>query len=304
MDKVHIAIPAVGDAFKYYAKVAAYSASRGCSLPMEIHFIGADDFSRVADVSRFSPYHGSSITWSRLYLPEMLPNLDWVISCDADVMFIGDVAELWNLRDDKFWALPSRDCPLPGALCNQTAIDWYGRHGFEFPHPERYFCAGLALFNLRAMRENGWAGIRDDFLSRVGDVSSIPFADQGVLNYLLQRHVRLLPRKWGVFSGDENADIDWSESCAVHFVEDSPWRRWKMTHLASDLCEMWWECAEALFSEEDYAVGKPRGYRGCRSWFDWILRRAVFLFFKHNQWVLKLNRRLWLHLRGTRGISR
>lgn len=271
-------------------------------MPIEFHFIGMDDFSRVADVSKFGSYHGSSITWSRLYLPEMFPHLDWILSCDADVMFMGDVADLWNIRDDEVWAMPSRDNPMPGVPYNVEAVSWYKTHGFEFKHPEKYFCAGITLFNLKVMRERGWKERRDEFLSMVEDINSIPLADQGVLNYLLQEHVRLLPRRWGVFSGDENGDIDWTQSCAVHFVEDTPWRRWKITHLASDLCEMWWMCAREISLKLRYDVENPYIYRGCKGRFNWFWRRAVFLFFKYNQWILKLNYRLWLHLRSTRGV--
>lgn len=302
MDTIHIAIPAVGDAFKFYAQVTAFSAKKGSSMPIDIHFVDMDDFSRVADVSRFGLYHGSSITWSRLYLPEMFPDLDWIISCDADVMFFGDVAELWNLRDNSVWALPSRDNPLPGVPYNLNAVNWYRRQGLDFESPTKYFCAGIMLLNLKALRENGWAKMRDEFLLKVKDLNSIPLADQGVLNYLLQNHVQLLPREWGIFSGDENSDIDWLKPCAVHFVEDTPWRRWKITHLASDLCEMWWKCAGEITKKTNCVVDAPYVFRGCKGRLDWFLRRAVFLFLKHNQWVLKLNHRLWLHLRNTRGV--
>ena len=303
MDKIHIAIPAAGAAFKFYAEVTAFSARQGSSMPIEFHFVDMDDFSRVADVSRFGLYHGSPITWSRLYLPEMFPDLDWIISCDADVMFFGDVAELWRLRDDSVWALPSRDNPMPGIPYNLNAVDWYRRNYFEFEHPEKYFCAGITLFNLKVMRENGWGKLRDDFLLKVADVNSIPLADQGVLNYLLQDRVRLLPRRWGLFSGDENADIDWSKSFAVHFVEDTPWRRWKITHLASDLYEMWWGMAEKMSPQMVYEPDKPYLYRGCRCRMDWFWRRALFVLLKNNQWILRLNHRLWLHFRNTRGIG-
>jgi hypothetical protein len=141
-----------------------------------------------------------------------------------------------------------------------------------------------------------WSKRRDEFLSKY-DFEKIPNADEGVLNYILQDEKRLLAKQWGAFSGDSNDEVDWMKSGAVHFVEDPPWHRYKVTHLASDLVEEWWNVAECAGIE---IAGC--GYHGCKNWLDWVWRRMAFLFLKHNQWILRLHPKLWLHLRGTRGI--
>lgn len=301
---IHVAIPAVGEAYKFYAEVTAYSIRKYASQPVEIHYIGEEDFKHVTDVSRFSDYHGSNITWSRLWLPELFPDFDWILSCDADILFLGDVAELWKLRDDKYWAQPSRDNPLPGIPYNKASVGWLAEKGMVLEHPEEYFCAGLTLFNLKAMREGGWAKMRDEFLPKYG-IDGLCDADQCSLNWLLRDRKQRLPRGWGVFSGDENADIDWTKPCAVHFVEDTPWKRYKITHLASDLVEEWWKVAQEVSSVLPVAQGyRPSSYKGCRNILDYAWRRAGFVFLKHNQWILRLNHKLWLHLRSTRGVRR
>ncbi|MBR3820754.1 MAG: glycosyltransferase [Kiritimatiellae bacterium] len=311
-ETVHIAVPA-DDKYWFFAAVTAYTACRGSSAPVAVHLIdggvsdehfsrfasilgGAEVFRHPVDVNRWPSWHGSGITWSRLYLTEILAESDWVVSVDADVMFRGDISDLWNLRDDRYLILPSRDNPLPGQPYNTRAVDWYRTNGLTFKDPSSYFCAGLALLNLKAMRQGDWAERRDEMLAGF-DKAEMPNADQCVLNHVLQDSVMLLPRQWGVFSGDENWDVDWSKSGAVHFVEDQPWCRRKPTHLASDLVEEWWDVAEKLGCGHGGS-----GWRGCRNRLDWILRRAAFLFFKKNQWLLKLDRRLHLHLRSTKGV--
>ena len=147
--------------------------------------------------------------------------------------------------------------------------------------------------NLRRWREKGYQA-EFERLAKAHD--DWPSPDMMILNYVLQDDSKLLPAEWDCFSGDENADVDWSKSGAVHFVEDTPWRRSKITHLASDLVEEWWSTAERCA-----IAGK--GYHGCRNWLDWAWRRCVFLFLKRNQWILGLNRKLWLHLRSTRGVN-
>jgi lipopolysaccharide biosynthesis glycosyltransferase len=49
-----------------------------------------------------------------LWLPELLNDVDWVISADADILFRGDVMELWRQRSETISILPSKDSPLPG----------------------------------------------------------------------------------------------------------------------------------------------------------------------------------------------
>lgn len=294
-ETIHLAIPVDGANYRKYAEVTVASVLRGSSLPIEVHYI---DWS-VVDRSRLEKlgsWHGSAVTWTRLWLPELYPKLDWILSSDADVMFRGDLAVLWKMRDDSVWCLPSRDSPFPLQQYNKTAIAWYQDRDLVFEKPQEYFCAGLTLFNLKAMREGGWAERRDAFLAAY-EAESMPNADQCVLNYLLQDRKNLLPRGWGAFSGDENMDIDWSNPGAVHYVEDPPWRRYKITHLASDLVEEWWQVAR------QYGIAVPGGgYRGCCNWFDWAWRRTAFVFLKYNQWILKLHFTLWLHLRSTRGV--
>ena len=155
VETIHIAIPS-DDGYWRYAAVTAASAVRSCSIPVCIHLIDgglADEswrqFCQIVgtecvrhrfDISRFPQWHGSGITWSRLWLPEILDGLDWVVSSDADIMFRGDVASLWALRDQAVDILPSRDSPLPGKPFNQSAVSWYGSHGLEFRKPSEYFC--------------------------------------------------------------------------------------------------------------------------------------------------------------------
>ena len=219
---------------------------------------------------------------------------------DADVMFRGDVAGLWKLRDEQVSILPSHDSPLPGHNWNQEAVDWYSGHGLHLEHPEEYFCAGLSLVNLRRLREIGWQRLRDAFLSDY-EPNQMPNADQCVLNWILRDDKCLLPREWGAFSGDANVDLDWDSPCAVHFVDDAPWARGKPTHLMSDLAIEWWSLAESL---QDGRENVSEGFRGCKNWLDYAWRRTAFVALKHNQWVLGLHPSLRLHLRGTRGISK
>lgn len=281
-ETIHLAIPACGDDYKFYAQVTAESARRGSSLPIEVHYI---DWSMIdrARLERLGSWHGSAIAFSRLFLAELFPDLDWIISCDADMMFRGDIADLWNLRDDSVAILAQKDCPLPPHPYTAEHIDWYAAKGLSFKDPLSYFCDGLCLCNLKRWRE---IGAQKKFVKLAEAYSDWPSPDQMIINYVLQDDKKLISRQWGCFSGDENADVDWAKSGAVHFVEDPPWNRYKVTHLMSDLVVEWRKLANSIGGK--YPLG------GWRRW--------VYVALKYNQWILKLHPRLWLHLRSTRGV--
>lgn len=292
-DVIHIAIPATGEYGKW-AEVTAASAVFGSSLPVKVHYIDWTVIDRQR-LERLGSWHGSAIAFSRLFLAELFPALDWIITCDADVLFRGDIAELWALRDDAVSFIAHKDCPLPPHPYTQSHYDWYKAHKMVIKDWSSYFADGLGLVNLKRWREKGYQA---EFERLAKTYNDWPSPDMMILNYVLQNDKKLLPVEWDCFSGDENADVDWSKSGAVHFVEDTPWRRYKITHLASDLVEEWWKVADRIG-----VAAKTKGFRGCRNWFAWAWRRAAFVFLKHNQWILKMHWKLWLHLRSTRGIN-
>lgn len=232
-ETIHIAIPAVGE-YRKWAEITAHSARRGSSLPVEVHFL---DWSNVDKnrIDALGDWHGSAITWSRLFLSEILPNdIEWVISCDADVLFCGDIARLWALRDNRYIVMASRDSQPPWRKLHPDVEDWLHKH----PEVEsgEILCCGLSLINLKRWRNEGWQKKVDAFVSRYRDV---PFADQLPLNIVFNSCKTALPKEWGCFSGDRNKNVDYSGDCAIHYVSDMPWKRCGITRLMSDAVVLW-----------------------------------------------------------------
>ena len=209
-NQIHIAIPC-DDAYWLYALVAAASAVRSSSCPVHIHIldggVSADhcDISRnillgfdsccgvtfhkldMTRLGRFGCWHGSPIAYSRIILGGILPDdLDWVISADADVFFRGDVATLWDMKDNAVSIIPSRDCPLPPNPYNLAHVGWYEENGLKLKNKNEYFCDGICLVNLKRWRKMDVQGLCEDFIMRYRDC---PSADQTVLNYVLQENM-------------------------------------------------------------------------------------------------------------------
>ena len=222
----------------------------------------------------FGAWRGSIATYSRMFVQDLLPDLEWAIYVDGDTLWLGDIGELWKLRDPSVLIQASIDPPPPQKTANENEFSWYKENGLVLKNPSDYFCAGLILLNLKGLREFGLTAKCRAFMASY----TMPrIVDQTVLNYVLQGHSKLLPPEWGIFSA-WHGDADLSKSGCVHYVNDVPWRRDKLNRLLSDVVMLWFDfCKDVLGRNELCTDVSPVG----RIW-----RRAVFVFLKYNQWLL------------------
>lgn len=260
---IHLAIPAVGE-YRKWAEITARSATKGSSLPVEVHYIDWSNVDRNK-MERFGDWHGSAIIWSRLFLIYSLPDtVDWVISCDADVLFRGDIAKLWELKDDSKIVIGSLDSQPPWRPeGNPEIVPWCRERGYDIG---TIICNGLVLVNLKRWRNEGIQGRVDAFIER--HHGRVPYLDQTAFNVLFGNEKGVLPRQWGCFSGDTNDEVDYNGDCAIHFVGDVPWRRRGLTRLMSDAVVMWRR-------EAGMSCG------GWRRWL-WLALRATRFFWRWN----------------------
>jgi hypothetical protein len=137
-------------------------------------------------------YRGSRLTYARLLLPALLPDVRHIIYCDCDFLWRADIADLWRERNDSIILQSTRD-----GAAETEAVErrWFARHGYTFESPA-YFCAGLMICNLELFRTRGISKQAFDFLRRHPDVNR---ADQTALNVLLSRETRLLPHTFGYY---------------------------------------------------------------------------------------------------------
>lgn len=238
----------------------------------------------------FGSWKGSIATYSRMMVAELLPDVDWSIYVDGDTLWLGDIAELWKLRDDTKLILASCDPPTPLGTPSPE-FKWYADRGLEID-PTGYLCMGLMLANLKLMREERVAEKCRDFMK---EYPCPRVVDQTVLNYVCRGKVAPLPKEWGVFSA-WHGTADLSGSACVHYVNDVPWRRDKVNRLISDVVLLWYEFGKRVIGSD-----LRKKYISPYSWF-W--RRCVFLVLKYNQWILRLHPYLKSRLRNTHGIDK
>lgn len=129
-------------------------------------------------------------TYYRLFLREVLVNLNKVIYIDADVVVKGDIKELWDAElGDK----------IIGACYDELGV--YQERRLGFPAKASYFNAGVIVFNIYELNKK-YSNILD-FYKNIYLVNGdkIIFQDQDILNLAHYNDVRILDIKWNMGSG-------------------------------------------------------------------------------------------------------
>jgi lipopolysaccharide biosynthesis glycosyltransferase len=155
-------------------------AARDAGTTAELHPFGE---AALAVLPSKGPAWGGRMSWARLLLPELLPDLDRVLYLDADTLVVESVEALWGMALD--------DAPV-AAVANVTEPSMR-------PHVESlgidpvggYFNAGLLLVNLKRWREEDAAAA----VTRLAASRDLPWFDQDALNVVFAgRWLPLHPR--------------------------------------------------------------------------------------------------------------
>ena len=200
-EKVHVVLAADAN-YEPGLRVTRESLLKSCARPerLALHVFGDNDLAGC-DVSVFDAWNcGSRMTYLRLFLPSLLPTLDYAIYSDVDVVWDRDVCELW----DEF--VRKGDGRL-------AAIQWVRDLPSVSTHV-KYGCAGVCVLNLRKLRETDLAAKAVAYVKAHG---TPPFADQGVLNELLKDDCALLPTHWDVLGNWADLPCP-GERCVYHLT--------------------------------------------------------------------------------------
>jgi lipopolysaccharide biosynthesis glycosyltransferase len=142
----------------------------------------------------------SATMWNRIFLPELLPELDRVLYLDADTIIMDSLEPLWELDlADK----------LVGAVTNvfQRFVP-DRREQFEIERSDPpYFNSGVLLFNLDLMRSTGATEELLAYAYAHRDVKGWP--DQDALNHVMGPRRLALDPRWNVMNSFEV--YPWSE---------------------------------------------------------------------------------------------
>jgi len=129
---------------------------------------------------RFTP-----AMWYRLFLPELLPDVDRVLYLDVDTLACDVLGALWDTDLEGHWV----------AAVTNVFEPWSAGRPDELgiPRPQAYFNSGVLLLNLAEMRRDGRGDALRACVRERGHALLWP--DQDALNLVLgERRLALHPR--------------------------------------------------------------------------------------------------------------
>jgi lipopolysaccharide biosynthesis glycosyltransferase len=200
--RVHVHILHEGD-LSEDARHRLATMVRGHNGEISYHTV---DSERLAALPSKGPALGGRTSWIRIFLPEMLPQLDRILYLDADTLTVDSVGPLWTTA--------LGDAAL-AAVSNVVEPDKQPRLAeLGITDPRRYFNAGVLVMNLALMRE-------EDSLDRIMSYvaarrDELAWFDQDALNVVFNRWHPLEPR-WNA----QNSMWFWAPWAREVFGEDA-----------------------------------------------------------------------------------
>jgi lipopolysaccharide biosynthesis glycosyltransferase len=212
----------------------------------------------------FPAWGGNRMVYARLLLPELLGALDHVIYCDADVLWLAPIEDLWALRQAGVIAQVCRD---GGADTVRTENEWFRKKGYPMPG-EGYFCAGIMLLNLELFRSGRIVEKVCRFIEENPDVK---FLEQTALNAILSGKVQLISQQWHtltiqVRTGPLELPVVW------HYADEAPWTRKARWELLTDTVMLWhWFNDRVILKKRNVSV------RMYYTFTERLYKRGLFL---------------------------
>lgn len=135
----------------------------------------------------------STAAYYRIALPSLLPSIEKIIYCDADVLAFKDLTKMYNLElKDNIYMMGALDFASMRDELNQIGIS-----------SDRYMNSGILLMNLKSMRINGVEKKIRDFI----DKNFLNHHDQTAINGVCLNNWDILPIRYSSFDYDNYTEI-------------------------------------------------------------------------------------------------
>lgn len=219
------------------------------------------EFIEIGDVFKdaFEIRGISTAAYSRLLIPWLLPQYDYVLYSDVDIIFKMDLDVVY--RDGKV-----SDKLISGVVALGFRIN---RKAHEYPktfdiEPNKYINSGLLVFNCRQFRAEG---LKNRILEEAK--KRYTFQDQDILNIICKDRIHYLSPKYNLpqyslyffclsqphdvkyeeYYGNEEMQKDWLsyKDCIIHYAGTKPWNTFTYAW------RIWWDAyAASIFYNPEY----------------------------------------------------
>lgn len=243
----------------------------------------------LLDLSNLPLYASSRMTYARLFLPQLLTNVPYVIYTDVDTLWLDDISDLWSLRSKVKIVSSVRE---QSEKTKNMEEAWFVSNGLGFDR-NKYFCAGVSFYNLCAIRETKAFEKVIEFGSQYHGFNC---ADQSMMYGAIGCQVEFLPDRWQTLPRN-GVTARPGEPLVLHYAGEVPWKCTHYTRMITDTQLLWFQaCAIAL--DESVWSSLKRFYPA----HEIIFSRAVFvLLFK--LWPVSVLSRWFLKMAGIKSFQ-
>ena len=149
---------------------------------LDIH----DQLSKYAIEFNLKQSRGSYSTYARIFLSELLPDLEHVWLIDSDTLILDDLSQLRDYEDAIISACP-----------DYVVLNKFSRHESKELSNQMYFNMGVVGLNLTKWRSNNLlAKFRFDFDGSI----NYKIVDQSIVNRYFNNHIKPLPLKYNYYT--------------------------------------------------------------------------------------------------------
>lgn len=133
----------------------------------------------------------SGAAYYRLFIPELLPEIDKAIYLDCDLVVRGNLAQLWEQSLGDRYLLAVQELWMP-----YVSIGLVNYQALNIPGEAKYFNSGVLVMNLKKWRRDGITDKALDYL--LHNQQYLRCYDQDVLNAILAQQWGELDHRWNV----------------------------------------------------------------------------------------------------------
>ena len=178
----------------------------------------------------------SKACYSRLMIPWLLPQYDKVIYSDVDIIFKGDLSQLFeqNAQKEDFWV-----AGVNGEVWKKGLIKKYLlKIG---ANPEEYINSGFLIINAKKQREED---LKEQYLEF--SKKKFLYQDQDIINLVCKSHIEHLPTTYNIKPSDYYKYSP-DEAKVIHYIGFKPWE-----HFTYSWVEWWKAYGESIVFDPEF----------------------------------------------------
>ncbi|MFA7030073.1 MAG: glycosyltransferase [Candidatus Cloacimonadaceae bacterium] len=217
-DKIHVLYIRnnLSDDYSPYMAASMLSVIDNCSISVIFHIIYDDRISvrskdqtlvnmkklqdlliRPDDTICYHVFHlpdnmNNIFSYSRLYIPELLPDVDMVVLLGGDTIVKTDLGKLIACIPKNYSISGGLEPGIAGRVPSKRSIHkFYEKTGMD---TDKYICPDLCIYNLEKIREN--KTLPDKALRFFKEHPDVPLYEQDILNWVFMGDKYILPQRF------------------------------------------------------------------------------------------------------------